>query len=299
MGYSTSASGDYSTAMGRSTTATGSFSTSMGRSTIASGDYSTAMGYYTSASGNYSTAMGRSTIASGVYSTAMGYYTSASGNYSTAMGQYATASGYNSTAIGTRVSANGRQGSFVIGDYITYSEASTLSADAQDRFLARFNNGYKLYTNQDLSSSSIGLMALHNANSWSSISDSTKKENFIPADGEKVLKSISKMRVGTWNYIGQSPQEYRHWGPMAQDFYAHFGKDEFGSVGCDTLIASADFDGVNFAAIKALEERTRELQKENDSLKSLMSKQKDQINELMQLKELLTKEHQEALQNSK
>jgi hypothetical protein len=86
---------------------------------------------------------------------------------------------------------------------------------------------------------------------------------------------------------------------MAQDFYAHFGKDEFGSVGCDTLIASADFDGVNFAAIKALEERTRELQKENDSLKSLMSKQKDQINELMQLKELLTKEHQEALQNSK
>jgi hypothetical protein len=55
----------------------------------------------------------------------------------------------------------------------------------------------KLYTNNDLSASSIGLMAFGNANSWSSISDSTKKENFIPSNGENVLKSVSEIRIGT------------------------------------------------------------------------------------------------------
>lgn len=105
-------------------------------------------------------------------------------------------------------------------------------------------------------------MAHNRANSWSSVSDSTKKENFIASDGEAVLKSVSKMRIGTWNYKGDNTSKNRHWGVMAQDFHHHFGKDAYGTIGNDTTIATADFDGVSFAAIKALEERTRELQEE-------------------------------------
>jgi septal ring factor EnvC (AmiA/AmiB activator) len=55
---------------------------------------------------------------------------------------------------------------------------------------------------------------------------------------------------------------------MAQDFYAAFGKDEYGTIGNDTTINSADFAGVSFIAIQALEKRTQEidtLKKENAS----------------------------------
>lgn len=261
IGDSTFAVGGSSTAMGKSTFATGESSTSMGRFSVASGDYSTAMGDNTRARGNSSTVMGRSSEAIGDYSTAMGFASKATGNYSIAIGIRAKSSGLYSNALGARVSTNSFSGAMVLGDYVGFDEDS-LSADAVNRFLARFDNGYKLYTNNDLSATSIGLMALHNANSWSSISDSTKKENFIASNGESVLKSVAKMRIGTWNYKGQNASKHRHWGVMAQDFHHHFGRDAYGTIGNDTTIATADFDGVSFAAIKALEERTRELQEE-------------------------------------
>jgi hypothetical protein len=63
---------------------------------------------------------------------------------------------------------------------------------------------------------------------------------------------------------------------MAQDFYAAFGKDKYGTIGDDTTINSADFDGVNLIAIQALEKRTVLLQSENDKLK----KDNDYLKEL-------------------
>jgi Head domain of trimeric autotransporter adhesin len=80
-GYKAVANGGYaSVALGYSTTASGSFSTAMGQYTVASGGTSTAMGASTIASGGYSTAMGQETVASGEFSTAMGDYT-VSGSY--------------------------------------------------------------------------------------------------------------------------------------------------------------------------------------------------------------------------
>ena len=270
-GNTTKASGNYSTAMGAYTIASGSYSTAMGAYTKASKIASTAMGLSTTASGNYSTAMGAETKASGSYSTAMGENTNASGSYSTATGLYTTASGSYSTAMGTRTSTNGKNGSFVIGDYITATAASAgdiLLADADDQFSARFEKGYRLYTDNDLSATTkYGVYLENRDNSWKSLSDSTKKERFLPYDPHRVLNSVAAMRIGTWNYKGDDRPEGRHWGVMAQDFYHHFGTDTHGTIGSDTLIASADFDGVSFAAIKALELRTRELQSENEKLK--------------------------------
>jgi hypothetical protein len=296
LGYFSTAPGDYATAMGRFSIASGNYSTAMGRTSTASASYSTAMGFLTKASGEASTSFGLATRASGYASIAMGQETTASGSFSTAMGYGTTASGSFSTALGTLVTTNNYQGSFVIGDYIFPEEGSggdTLKADSEDRFLARFNNGYTLYTNSDLSSSTkYGVFMNNNANSWSSISDSTKKERFVAYNPENVLNSVAAMRVGTWNYKGDNRTNGRHWGVMSQDFYNYFGKDLYGTIGCDTLIASADFDGVSFAAIKALELRTRELREQNGQLKADVSLLKNQTQIQIDVLSLLNKKLQ-------
>ena len=56
-------------------------------------------------------------------------------------------------------------------------------------------------------------------------SDRTKKENFQPVDGAEVLRKIREFKLTSWNYIGHDPKQFRHYGPMAQDFYAAFGHD--------------------------------------------------------------------------
>jgi hypothetical protein len=56
-------------------------------------------------------------------------------------------------------------------------------------------------------------------------SDKTQKENFQPVDGEEVLGKIRGFELSSWNFIGHDPKEFRHYGPMAQDFFAAFGHD--------------------------------------------------------------------------
>ena len=71
---------------------------------------------------------------------------------------------------------------------------------------------------------------------------------------------------------------------MAQDFFAAFGHDSMGTIGNDTTLSSADFDGINFIAIQALEKRTTKLKKQL----SEMQKENSRLNqELQQTKELL------------
>ena len=253
MGYGTTAGGTSSTALGYQTTAGGINSTALGSLTRASGTSSTALGYQTTASGTYSTALGYGTTASGTNSTAMGHQTTASGDYSTALGYGTTASGSYSMALGISASTNGQAGAFVVGDASTNS---TLSASAANQFSARFAGGYRLFTN---SAMTVGAQLTAGATSWSTLSDSTRKAGFRPYDGDAVLAGLARLRLGTWHYRGQDPATQRHWGPMAQDFYREFGRDGVGTVGVDTLIATADADGVLFAAAQALEARTREL----------------------------------------
>ncbi len=283
-GQSTTASGNVATALGNGTTASGNNSTSMGASTIASGNNSLAVGFQTTASNNNSVALGYETIASGSISAAMGTgttasgaaslatgtVTTASGLSSTAMGNYTTASGNYSTALGNYVSTDSKTGSFAIGDMS--SSETVLNVIENNQMMMRFANGYKLYSN---SSATVGVEVAAGGNSWSTISDRRKKENFSPVNGEEFLKKIAKFNLTSWNYKGQDSKTFRHYGPMAQDFYAAFGKDSYGTVGNDTTINQADMEGVSFVAIQALERRTQEqtaeieaLKKENAMLKS-------------------------------
>jgi hypothetical protein len=109
---------------------------------------------------------------------------------------------------------------------------------------------------------------INGSNAWSTISDSTKKEKFKKADGEQVLNSISKMRLGSWNYKQQNAKTFRHYGPMAQEFYTAFGNDGIGKIGSDTLINSADIDGVMMIGLQALEKRSSVLAEKNKLLQA-------------------------------
>ncbi len=271
--------GTYSIAIGRNTIASGLNSVSIGFSNTASGDYSTAFGYSTNASGGSSTAMGRSSIASGSYSTAMGFsttasgsesmavgrYTTASGDQATAMGFGTTASGDYSTAMGYSVSTNGMAGSFIIGDHST---STTSNSSAANELTMRFAGGYRLFTNF---ATNLGVSLGNGDTSWGTLSDSTRKENFQQADGEYFLNSIKELKLGSWNYKTQD-SSIRHYGPMAQEIFNYFGKDDFGTIGNDTTLATADMDGIMMIAIQALINKNTELENEISELKQKILK---------------------------
>jgi hypothetical protein len=250
--------------------ASGFTSTAMGGNNTASGEYSTAMGGNNTASGGASTAMGNINKASGSTSTAMGANNTASGDYSMAIGNINTASGEYSTAMGALMDTNTKRGAFMMGDADPLGQGKTISG-VTDQFVARFLNGYFLLTSGNVSPGGgtygdvrTGVIISRGQNSWGSISDSTKKERFQPINHPSLLRKIGAMKLTTWNYKGQ--HQIRHYGPMAQDFYAAFGQDGLGQVGCDTLIYSHDFAGVTFAGVQALIQ-------ENEQLKSRLATQ--------------------------
>ena len=103
-------------------------------------------------------------------------------------------------------------------------------------------------------------------------SDKTKKENFQPVDGEEVLGKIRGFELSSWNFIGHDPKEFRHYGPMAQDFFAAFGHDGVGQIGSETTINSGDMAGILMIAVQALEKRTAELKQKEAQIAVLESK---------------------------
>src|SRR6516164_7236734 len=101
---------------------------------------------------------------------------------------------------------------------------------------------------------------------FTSSSDKTKKENFRPVDGEEVLAKLRGFALTSWNFIGHDPTAFRHYGPMAQDFFAAFGHDDVGQIGTETTINAGDMAGILMIAVQALEKRTAELQQKEAQL---------------------------------
>jgi hypothetical protein len=107
------------------------------------------------------------------------------------------------------------------------------------------------------------------------VSDKTKKENFQPVDGEAVLGKIRGLALSSWNFIGHDPHQFRHYGPMAQDFFAAFGHDGVGQIGSETAINTGDLAGILMSAVQALEQRTAELQQKEAQIAVLEAKVAD------------------------
>jgi hypothetical protein len=100
-------------------------------------------------------------------------------------------------------------------------------------------------------------------------SDKNEKENFRAVDGNEVLKKIRGLELTSWNYKGHDPKQFRHYGPMAQDFYAAFGDDGVGKIGTETTLNSGDVAGILMAAVQALEKRTAENEQLRQEVKGL------------------------------
>ncbi|MDR6803503.1 hypothetical protein J2Y45_000773 [Dyadobacter sp. BE34] len=225
-------------------TKVGKFTVTSGFDTFATGLGASARGLRASATALATFASGQTTVASYDLSFAQGYFTNANGLHC--------------VTIGTNLSNNYTTGAFVMG-HSSFSFQNT----NDHQFRMSFEGGYRFYSSNLLIS---GVMLPAGANAWSMISDVAKKEKFIAVDGRKFLQKIEAMPLPSWNYKGQDPKPFRHYGPMAQDFFRAFGSDACGAIGTDTTINQADLDGVTLIAIQTLARETEELQKVNDDL---------------------------------
>jgi hypothetical protein len=257
-GENVRASGANSLAAGLATTATGAESVALGNNGTASADRAfafngtasgvgaVAIGSGAQATNDDALAMGPSSIAGGLASVTIGP-SIANGSFGVAIGLQNSASGNFSVAIGRNARTANRQGSIVLGDGCASFSSDSVYATANNQFVVRGCGGIKMFTSQNLSS---GVEIAPGGGSWSSVSDRNRKELFASVDGEDVLQRLRAVPVSTWNYKSQD-RTIRHIGPMAQDFHAAFGLGE-----SELLINTVDIDGVNLAAVKALDART-------------------------------------------
>jgi hypothetical protein len=213
------------------------------------GYYSWAGGYNTTALGLASFAMGYQNTALGSYSTALGYTANADGTGAVSIGYRSTADADYSVAIGQRASANGHAGAIVFSDGST---TDSTQASANNQFTVRSAGGVRLFTNATMT---VGVQVAAGGSSWVVISDRNRKEDFLSVSGEDILARLRLVPVTTWRYRDEVDRSTLHIGPMAQDWHRAFG-----FTADDRTINMSDFDGVNLAAIKALEARTAELQ---------------------------------------
>jgi hypothetical protein len=221
------------------------------------GFYTWAGGYNTIALGLSSFAMGYQSTALGSYSNALGYTANADGTGAVAIGYRTTADADYSVAIGQRASTNGHAGAIVFSDGST---TDSTQASANNQFTVRAAGGYRLFTNATMTT---GMQMAAGGSSWVVISDRNRKQDFHAVDGEDLLARLRGVPVTTWRYRDEADRSTLHIGPMAQDWHRAFGFSRDA-----TTINMSDFDGVNLAAIQALERRTAALQAENAGLRA-------------------------------
>ena len=240
--------GFYSWAGGNGTTASAFGTFAFGDQTLVSGVDGAGFGSSNTVSGTAGFSAGASNHCTGFGCTAIGFTNTASGQGSVAIGYRVTADADYAVALGHRASANGHSGVFMAGDEST---TDSIQAVANNEFAARYAGGYRFRTNATLTT---GCNLPAGSGVFSCSSSRMLKEHFAGVDGEDLLARFRQVPVNTWSYIGEAGG-VRHLGPFAEDFRAAFG------LGVDSQsIGLLDIAGVNFAAVKALEARTAQLQ---------------------------------------
>ncbi len=249
-------------------------------------DGNTACGAYAleNAIGSANTATGVEALrnTTGNSNTANGYFAlqnNTSGGSNTAVGESAlrfnTTGGFN-TAVGLSALLTNTTGSAntAIGLLADVSAGNLTNATAIG-FQALVNASNKIR----LGNASVTVLECQVG--LTVVSDRNQKENFRTVDGEEVLRKIRGFNPTSWNYKGHDPKQFRHYGPMAQDFFAVFGDDGVGKIGTETTINSGDMAGILMIAVQALgnenadlktrieylEEKLKEMQAEKPQVK--------------------------------
>lgn len=261
---------------------TGESNTAIGNQAMrlnTTGTYNTAIGdnaLRRNTTGFYNTATGQQALnfnTSGGSNTADGtaaLFANTTGNYNTATGQQAmrfNTTGEGNTAIGFDALFNNNTGFYntAVGYFADVSTDNLTNATA-------IGNGAIVDASNKIRLGNDLVTVLEAQVGLTVTSDRNKKENFRAVNAEEVLKKVGSLDVTSWNYIGHDAKQFRHYGPMAQDFYAAFGNDGLGIIGTPTTIMSSDIDGIMMLALKAVEKRTADLQRENELLRAAADK---------------------------
>jgi hypothetical protein len=226
---------------------------------------------FSNTTGNNNTAIGSDTLSSNI-----------TGDFNVAVGPAAlldSTTGNFNIAIGVNALANNLAGSsnIAIGPSALFfnetgSQNTAIGAVASVAF-GNLNNvtvigaGASANVSNKVRLGNTAVTVIEGQVPFTASSDKTKKENFKPVDGEDVLRKIRGFELTSWNFIGHDPKEFRHYGPMAQDFYAAFGHDSVGQIGTDTTINSGDIAGILMIAVQALEKRTAQISALESELK--------------------------------
>ena len=173
----------------------------------------------------------------GIQNTAIG--STALRNNST--GAYNTAGGYSALAGNTTGAFNTAigVGADVTSGGLNNATAIGYGAKATASDMVRIGNG--------------AVTVIQGQVAFTASSDRNKKENLRDVNAQEILAKLRGMSVTSWNYIGHDPKEFRHYGPMAQDFFAAFGRDEVGAIGTETTINSGDIAGILMIGLKGLD----------------------------------------------
>ncbi|HEY0151891.1 MAG TPA: tail fiber domain-containing protein [Longimicrobium sp.] len=187
---------------------------------------------------------------------AIGHNNWSDGDAAVAIGYTSTADADYSMAFGYRASTNGHTGAKVFGDAST---TDSIEAVANNEFAVRAAGGYRFRTNATLTT---GCNLPAGSGVFSCSSSRLLKERFEGVDSNDILSRIRGVPVNRWSYTAEGTQ-VRHIGPFAEDFHAAFG------VGVDNRsIGLLDIAGVNFAGVKALDERTTRQAAEIEALRA-------------------------------
>jgi Chaperone of endosialidase len=281
--------GQYNTATGfvaLFSNTTGSFNTASGGDALLSnttGSFNTATGVnalFSNTTGEFNTANGVSALGSnttGGANTANGVnalFSNTTGKDNTASGNKAlfnNTTGCDNTAIGSDVlpfNTTGCSNTAIGSDALfnnTTGDFNTAIGWAADVSAGNLTNATAIGAQATVNASNkirlgnTAVTVIEGQVAFTFPSDKTQKENFQPVDGEEVLGKIRGFELSSWNFIGHDPKEFRHYGPMAQDFFAAFGHDGVGQIGSETTINSGDLAGILMIAVQALEKRTAEL----------------------------------------
>jgi trimeric autotransporter adhesin len=259
------------------------------------GDNNTASGFQAllnTTTGGNNTAYGAGALANnttGYYNTASGFFAlvaNTTGNYNTASGFQALGittadnnTGYGANALFKNTTGvnNTAIGFSTLHENTTGFDNTAIGAFADVSFGASLTNATAIGAGAIVNASNkirlgnTSVTVIEGQVGFTASSDKTKKENFQPVDGEEVLGKIRGFELSSWNFIGHDPKEFRHYGPMAQDFFAAFGQDGVGQIGTETTINSADLAGILMVAVQALEKRTAELKQKEAQIAVLAS----------------------------
>jgi hypothetical protein len=275
--------GFFSWAGGSNSTASGLYSLAFGDTNFARGTSSIVFGSGNEVKGAAGFSAGAGNRVCDTYGVALGNNAKSGGPYINGKcdpdsfnnrGLAAIAIGYNVTAdqdhtmaFGKFASNNGFSGTFVWSDGSATASADTFKNLVNNEFAARATGGFRFRTNL---TGTTGCNLPAGSGVFNCTSSRLTKENFIMVSGDDALNRLRKVPVSSWNYISEG-NATRHLGPMAEDFY-----DAFKLGTGNTSIGVQDLTGVSLAAIKALDQRTVELQKKTVEVEQL----RGQMNEL-------------------